>query len=252
MLEEKYYDKSFYEEQQDGSFLSARRVLPLVKNAFHPNSVLDIGCGVGYWLKVWKEDLDTHDLLGIEGPYVTEDIFQLDKNFLRIADLKKPLNIERRFDLVMSLEVAEHIPADCADVFVENLVRAGDVVLFSAAIIAQLGTYHINEQMPEYWAAKFLTHDYVPVDFIRPLIWNDDKIQYWYRQNIIVFIRRNRLNDFPGLKPVADQSNPQFLLRIHPEKYFSYVNEANQLRTFRGFTRYKLYHLKRWLKSLVK
>ena len=79
MIEEKYYDKSFYEEQQDGSFLSARRVLPLVKNAFHPKSVLDIGCGVGYWLKVWKEDLDTHDLLGIEGPYVTENIFQLDK-----------------------------------------------------------------------------------------------------------------------------------------------------------------------------
>lgn len=248
MKEVKYYDKEFYAEQQDGSYLSAKKILPIVQDVFHPKSVLDIGCGVGYWLKVWKDDLNVNDLLGYEGPYVTEEMFQTDKEYLKIADLKLPLTLDRKFDLVMTLEVAEHIPENCADTFVKNLVDASDVVLFSAAIVGQIGTYHINEQMPEYWAQKFLAHDYVPVDYIRPIIWNDKGIQYWYRQNVLLFIRKSKVADFPQLKLSLDNTNPSFLLRIHPEKYFAYVDEANQLQSFSGFTKFKLFRLKKWLK----
>jgi SAM-dependent methyltransferase len=248
MEEIKYYDKAFFNELQDGSYLSAKKVLPIVNQTFHPASVVDIGCGSGYWLKVWKEDLKVDDLLGVEGDYVTEEVFRMEKKYLLTADLKQPLNLNRRFDLVTTMEVAEHIPEDRADVFIQNLVNAGDIVLFSAAIIGQLGTYHINEQMPEYWAEKFLKHDYIPVDFIRPMIWNDAQIAYWYRQNILVFIKRSRLADFPQLEAAAQATDPKFLLRIHPEKYFAYVNEANKLQTIPGFIKYKLYRLKKWLK----
>lgn len=252
MEEVKYYDKAFYKQQQDGSYLSAKKILPIVEDAFHPNSVLDIGCGVGYWLKVWKDDLKLVDLLGIEGPYVKEEFFQMDKKYLQSADLKLPLNLNRRFDLVTTLEVAEHIPENCADTFILNLVNASDIVLFSAAIVGQIGTYHVNEQMPEYWAKKFLVYDYVPVDFIRPLIWNDNEIQYWYRQNILVFIKRERLINFPKLQLAAENTDSKFLIRIHPEKYFAYVKEANQLQTISGFIKYKLYQLKKMVKALGK
>jgi len=250
--EVKHYDKTFFTDLEDGAYKSAKKVLPVVNEAFHPASVLDVGCGVGYWLRVWKEDFNLDDLLGLEGAYVTEELFKMDKKYLLSADLKLPLDLNRRFDLVTTFEVAEHIPEDCADVFVSNLVKASDIVVFSAAIIGQLGTYHINEQMPEYWAKKFLRHDYVPVDFIRPLIWNDKDIEYWYRQNSLVYIKKSRLADFPKLQPVAELTNPDFLLRIHPEKYFAYVDEANRLQTIKGFIKYKLYHLKLWFKSLGK
>lgn len=249
MKEVKYYDKEFYAEQQDGSYQAAKNILPIIQNFFHPKSVLDIGCGVGYWLKVWKEELGVDDILGIEGPYIGKELFRIDKKYLKTTDLKQPLDLDRRFDLVTSLEVAEHIPENCADTFISSLVNASDIVLFSAAIIGQIGTYHINEQMPEYWAKKFLVHDYIPVDCVRPLIWGNDRIAYWYRQNMIVFIKRERISDFPELLTIAENTNPEFLIRIHPEKYFSYVKENHQLQTFLGFIKYKLYKLKMWIKQ---
>ena len=249
MEEKKYYDKKFYNLLQSGSYISAKKVLPFVQEIFHPASVLDLGCGVGYWVKVWKEDLQVEDVLGIEGSYVTEDMFYLDKMYLQNEDLKMPLHLNRKYDLVMSLEVAEHIEEKYADTFIENLVNAGDIILFSAAIKGQLGTYHVNEQMPEYWAGKFAKHDYAVIDFIRPLIWNDIEIDYWYRQNILLFIKKGRLKDYPELKVVAESTRPDYLTRIHPEKYFAYVDEANKLQTLQGFIKHQYNNLKKRIKK---
>lgn len=249
MEEKKYYDKKFYDLLQNGSYKSAQKVLPLVNEVFHPTSVLDLGCGVGYWIKVWKDEMQLEDILGIEGSYVTEDIFYLEKKYLRNEDLKKPLVLGRKYDLVMSLEVAEHIEEKFADTFIQNLVNAGDIILFSAAIKGQLGTYHVNEQMPEYWAEKFAMHDYVAVDYIRPLIWGDKEIDYWYRQNILLYIKKDKLNNHPKLNSAVQFTKPDYLTRIHPEKYFAYVREANQLQSIGGFLKYHLYRFKKRIKK---
>jgi len=249
MEEKKYYDKKFYDLLQNGSYKSAQRVLPLVNDLFHPTSVVDLGCGVGYWIKVWKDEMKLDDVLGIEGSYVTDDMFYLDKKHLRNEDLKLPIKLGRKYDLVMSLEVAEHIEEKYADVFVQNLVDVGDVVLFSAAIKGQIGTYHVNEQMPEYWAEKFARHGYEVVDYIRPLIWNDGEIDYWYRQNILLFIKKEILNQYPQLNGALQCTKPDFLTRIHPEKYFAYVEEANQLQSLGGFVKYHLYRFKKRIKK---
>ncbi|RZL19770.1 MAG: class I SAM-dependent methyltransferase [Pedobacter sp.] len=247
MRETKYYDDSFYAELDKGSYVSAQKILPVIKELFNPACVIDIGCGVGYWLKVWKEELMVDDILGVEGTYVTDKLFKLESKHLLNADLKLPLDLGRRFDLVMSMEVAEHIPEENSDIFIENLIRAGDIIMFSAAIKGQLGTYHINEQMPEYWAKKFKKHNYIAIDYLRPKIWNDSSIAYWYRQNTLLFIREERLVDFPYLRDAALQTNPNYLTRIHPEKYFAYVEENKQLKDVLGFIRYKLYRMKkRW------
>src|SRR6476659_9871855 len=108
MEEVKYYDAEFYSEQKEGSYQSAKIILPIIQEVLNPSSVLDIGCGVGYWLKVWKEDLKVDAVLRIEGDYITDKLFQLDKKYLFTADLKQPLNLNEMFDLVSSLEVAEH------------------------------------------------------------------------------------------------------------------------------------------------
>ena len=123
MKEKKYYDKDFFAELEDGSYLSAKKILPLVQEVFNPLSVLDVGCGVGYWLEVWKGDLKVDDILGIEGTYMTEKLFRIDTKYLKTADLKLPLNLNRKYDLVMSMEVAEHIPENCADIFILSLIH---------------------------------------------------------------------------------------------------------------------------------
>ena len=63
-------------------------------------------------------------------------------------DLAQPLQIDRRFDLALSLEVAEHLPPECGSEFVQTLTDLSSVILFSAAIPFQGGTDHLNEQWP--------------------------------------------------------------------------------------------------------
>lgn len=249
MLENKYYNDSFFSELERGSFVSAQKILPIVNSLIQPKSVLDVGCGVGHWLKVCLDELAIEDIQGIEGPYVKDEFISIPIQNLLKADLKKEINLNRKFDLVMSMEVAEHIPEEFADTFVKTLTNHGDFILFSAAIKGQLGTYHINEQMPEYWASKFEAHNYIAVDIVRPRIWNDKEIAYWYRQNTILFVKENVLNNFSQLAEIAKITDPNFLTRIHPEKYFAYVDEHKQLKSPFGWLMYHYLKLKKSVKN---
>jgi hypothetical protein len=89
--------------------------------------------------------------------------------------------------MAISLEVAEHLPESCADQFVDALVRAAPIVVFSAAIPHQGGINHINEQLQSYWKEKFARHAYIAVDCIRPLVYRRSEVKVWYRQNTIVY-----------------------------------------------------------------
>ena len=59
-----------------------------------------------------------------------------------VADLGKPLPLDERYDLAVSLEVGEHLEASLAGGLVDSLTRLAPVVLFSAAIPGQSGTHH--------------------------------------------------------------------------------------------------------------
>jgi len=65
-----FYDKEFYQGQRDGSSRSAMKVIPYIIKFIQPASVLDIGCGVGTWLSVFKNDFNVNDISGIDGDYV--------------------------------------------------------------------------------------------------------------------------------------------------------------------------------------
>lgn len=110
---------------------------------------------------------------------------------------------EQHFDLTISSEVAEHIDPCDADTFMDNLTSFSDVILFSAAIPGQAGTHHVNLQWPSYWAEKFAARGYVPVDCIRPFIWSDESIRIDYRQNLMFFVKKNALDQYPALKREA-------------------------------------------------
>ncbi|MDX2047195.1 MAG: class I SAM-dependent methyltransferase [Chitinophagaceae bacterium] len=240
VIEQEKYDERFYDSQAAGSLRSAKIVLPLVKNLIQPASVLDVGCGVGAWLKVWKDNLGVSDIIGIDGEYVSRESLQIpEKNFIS-KDLKGSFALNRKFDLVMSLEVGEHLPHETSAQFISNLVSHGNIVLFSAAMLHQTGTYHINEQLPEFWASLFMKHDYMPVDIIRDKIWNDDTVEWWYRQNILLYVHRDILNRHPLLMEKAKHTNPDCLVRIHP-LLWKYRNEEVEIRShWISFIRWKL------------
>ena len=168
---------------------AAEIIVPLIRKNLGFSSVLDIGCGVGIWLAEFKNQGAT-EIFGIDGHWVPTEKLVIPRNSFQVHDLKTPIRIGRRFDLVVSLEVAEHIPSICADSFVESLCLHGDTIVFSAAIPDQGGFDHVNEQPQDYWIKKFEKLGLTAYEVIRPLIWSDDRVPYYYAQNILVFSRR--------------------------------------------------------------
>jgi len=141
-----------------------------------------------------------------------------------IADFTRPLPVHRQFDLVVSLEVAEHLPSAHAETFVQSLTRLGPVVLFSAAIPFQGGTGHLNEQWPDYWAAKFAKRGYVVVDAVRGRIWDIEDIPWWYAQNAFLFVRHEALSTIPLLARTSDAAGPRPVAIVHPRLFMSYAH----------------------------
>jgi hypothetical protein len=154
-------------------------------------------------------------------------------------DLKTVYQEKRRYDLAMSLEVGEHLPAASSENLVKTLTGLSDIILFSAAIPGQEGTYHINEQYPEYWASLFSKYDYIAIDAVRHAIWNNDQIEYWYRQNTILYIHKHKLDTFPELKRFADYAAGQPLVRIHPRLLELKNDTIRQTSTFLGLMNWK-------------
>jgi len=188
------YDDEFFNYVNAGAIRSAKLILPILLNQIPVNSVLDVGCGQGAWLSIWHE-LGIPIVIGIDGAYVNKTRLLCQKDEFVEHDLSKPFDLGRRFDLVQSLEVAEHLQASSAPGFIESLVRHGDKILFSAAPPGQGGDHHVNEQNYEYWRAQFARYDYVPIDLLRPTIKSLDKIEPWYRYNTILYIKKSELNN---------------------------------------------------------
>jgi len=215
------YDEEFFQLQHQGSCRSAERILPLILKLIRCESAVDVGCGVGAWLRVLKE-LGVRDVVGLDGSYVNPQQLLISQQEFRAVDLTNPIHLDRRFDLVVSLEVAEHLPPNTADSFVASLVGLGPVVLFSAAIPYQFGTSHVNEQWPEYWAERFAHHGYFPVDCIRAHVWDDERVEAWYAQNTLVFASNQALQDHSALAEARAATGA--LARVHPKVYLTSVS----------------------------
>jgi SAM-dependent methyltransferase len=209
------YNDQFYDAQRSGSLRSARKIVPCLLNWLPCQSVADFGCGVGTWLSVFCGQ-GIADVVGVDGDYVDQSRLLIPVAQFKPADLRQPVQIGRSFDLVTSLEVAEHLPADCAATFVETLTCHGDAVLFSAATPHQGGTEHLNEQWPAFWARLFLARGYVCFDFLRMQFWGDPDVEWWYAQNAMLFVNRSRLERFSRLPGrVPDGMDPPSL--VHPQ-----------------------------------
>jgi hypothetical protein len=189
----------------DGAFHSAEVVVPLLVDRFTPKSVIDVGCGLGAWLSVFQA-CDVTDILGIDGSYVDPERLLIAPNFFMTADLEKPIKCEKRFDLAVCTEVAEHLSERRARGLVADLVSFAPIIVFSAAIPGQGGVGHVNERLPRYWADMFAAHGYEPYDVLRPLIWDNERVEWWYRQNLLLY----------SAKPVVEARWDPRLTVIHP------------------------------------
>ena len=243
-----FYDANFYGEHVEAMTRSASVVLELLYKYYQPKSVIDVGCGRGAWLAA-AESLGSVRLKGVDGTWVKkDDLLSKNIDFVPVNLAESFPVIQERYDLCISLEVAEHISKESAKQFVELLCNASDIVLFGAAIRHQGGANHINEQWQSYWVNLFKNNGYECFDVIRAELWNNKSVEWWYKQNTLLFVSPN--NSFLKLDTLRVAQTPVIDI-AHPSNYErkveKFLNEQ-QNPTFRSCLGY----FKRFLLNLLR
>lgn len=191
------YSDTFYRYIQAGSVRSASHVVPLVLRELSLRSVLDVGCGAGAWLSVYG-NLGVEDYVGVDGAYVQPESLLIPAQCFQPQDITQEFDLGRQFDIVQCLEVGEHLPGRFSATLVDNLVRHGDRIVFSAATPGQGGENHINEQTHEFWRQLFASHDYKPFDAFRPMIKGVPEVESWYRRNMVLYVKETAIPALSG------------------------------------------------------
>lgn len=177
--------KNFIHDSVVYNTKSAEETVPYIIDLCHPQTVIDVGCGLGTWLSIFEKH-GISDVCGIDGDYVDLDQLTINSEKFYPHDLSTPLLLNKRFDLAISLEVAEHIDEKNSEIFIQSLVSLSDNIVFSAALKGQGGQGHINEEYFEYWKNKFFLYGYNFYDIFRPAFWWNKRVDYWYAQNMFM------------------------------------------------------------------
>lgn len=195
------FDSAVYDAIRAGARSSARVVAPLlVDETIRPHGVelrvpfdvLDVGCGEGWWSAAIRD----------ASPLVKE-VISIDEATpattapgvnVQILDLERGDAVHlvgAAFGLTVCLEVAEHVSPAAGDDLVAMLCAVTDpagAIAFSAAIPGQGGHHHVNEQWPSYWDERFRAQGWRLSDPLRERLWDDERVEPWYRQNLLVAV----------------------------------------------------------------
>ncbi len=231
------YDTEFYKAQNllEQSLQEALRrisqILPSINNC------IDVGCGVGVWLKAWQTIQPEINIYGIDFNVASDSVFAIPRNNYQKVDLRDSakeiydkvifeirekelfeISGNKPFDLVQSFEVAEHLEEKYADNFIYLLTLFSNKILFSAALPMQGGTHHVNERLPKYWARIFAKYGYECFDICRKelfdMVINND-LQPWYGQNMFLYIHKSCSDEIQTIKKrggMIKNSEPQTVL----------------------------------------
>ena len=229
--------KKYHHSEDEHNLTAPREIVPEILKLLEIKSVVDIGCGIGTFLHCFKEN-GIEEVLGIDGKWVNKNLLYkyISPQEFKEVDLEENFDLIKKYDLAISLEVAEHLSEKSADIFIRNLISAGKVILFAAAIPLQGGQNHINEQWLTYWEKKFLKYDYVIHDILRPIFWDNPNIFTWYKQNMVLVTPRNfKFDTEPIYNPLrnivhydlymnkAKQCNDAIKGELSPLKYLGYL-----------------------------
>jgi hypothetical protein len=233
------YSDEFYEQQVNKAYRSAFVYASILKKYFNPQQIMDIGCGRGAWLKAFSEINKNSnvnlEVYGLDGPWNSKDKLIINVNDYFSIDLNQLKNFEfnKKVDLIISVETAEHLYPESTESFINRLCDLSDVILFSGAFLGQGGVHHFNERKHSDWASFFIKNGFFVYDIFRPLVWGDSNVNYWYQQNVFLYVKSgspliNNLSKY-GFDPIV---NFDFLDCVH---YKAFENRS----TFVGLLKQK-------------
>lgn len=195
------YTVNFYESVAERAEEASEIILSIFLNLFTVNSVKDVGCGNGIWL---RETLKW-DMVSKRFGYDLKSALDSSKDFDNRDIVFKSIDLElSEYDLVPTdltfcLEVAEHISKTAATRLVSKICATSNYVIFSAATPGQGGFNHINENALEYWISLFEENGFRSFDVFRPVLSASSKIPLFYKNNVFLFIKSSECNGIETL-----------------------------------------------------
>ena len=223
---QKIYDENFWKDTGGNyNYRSAKIILPIIFKYYKPNSIIDIGCGIGTWLRAAFE-LGITNIKGIDCNEISEDFLLVPRKYISIDDLENHENKDnKKYDLAISVEVAEHLDNSVSEHFIKTLISYSNIIIFSAAIPYQGGEHHINCQTPEFWYNIFNKYGYVCFDFRNTLMNMWENINPCYAQNILLYVHKDLIHIFENKFPITNR--PIFF--YHPAYVQAIIDYNNNL-----------------------
>jgi len=170
------YNKNYYETScGDVSYLDSEHWVKFFGNiadkiieTINPKTVLDVGCAAGYLVAALRDR-------GVEAYGIDVSEFAIScarediKPYCRVCSALEPLpdDFPKKFDLVITIEVAEHLYEEDCEKFIENICTFSENIIFSSTPDDFAEKTHLNVQQLEYWAKRFAKHG-----FFRKLIYD--------------------------------------------------------------------------------
>lgn len=162
MLPNDNYSVAYYEELNRTEVFQAMKLSELVIEMYHPKTVTDLGCATGlYMIGFMIADIKCRGIeLSINALDPTVCI--VDPSSITIADMRESILFPDYSDVVLCLEVLEHIPEEYADQAVRNVINAGKNLVISPSPHGG-GEHHHNPKPKDYWMTKFKEYHYEEV-----------------------------------------------------------------------------------------
>ena len=164
------FDADYFESGFDTPYARNEKWLSLagafataIASRIVPRTVLDAGCSMGLLVEKLREQ-------GIEAYGVDVSEFAIERadqsirEYVRVGSIVDPF--PQRYDLIVTIEVLEHLPAGLAEAAVANLCAYTDDILFSSTPDGYFEATHANAQPPGYWGELFARQGLIrDVDF---------------------------------------------------------------------------------------
>ncbi len=187
---EAVYNDDFFEDIEMQTAPSAEAVVSILMSEFKPESVVDVGCGIGVYLSIFKKN--GASVFGIDGSKSAKDNLKISESEFMLFDLRNQHDSNSKYDICMCFEVAEHIPEKYSENLVEILTSYSDQIVFTAAPPGQGGKDHINEKPPRFWIDLFEHGNYkYDSDTTKKLksMMSEKKVVWYLPENLLVFRR---------------------------------------------------------------
>ncbi|TWB51688.1 methyltransferase family protein [Rhizobium sp. ERR 922] len=219
-FDEEYYKSGFgpdaYERTAPWLNFYARIVDEIIRS-LQPRRVLDAGCALGMVVEAfWDRGIEAK---GVDiSEYAIANVRADMREHCRVASLTKPF--ESRYDLVVCIEVLEHMPAEEAALAIQNIAASTDTVLFSSSPRDFEEVTHVNVRPPLSWMKLFGQHG----------LWPDLIYDASYLTPHAILFRRSEAISEDALILMSEQLRLRFLLAEAKQAQLAADTQAARVR----------------------